>query len=173
MATNLPVPTVPHSGTAALNPKSNESAILSGHETSNVMTSESSEQDTDAASLLKDTDCSGKVVASIHNKPSVPVGENCDSAMHSYSPTPTAVSFRDCIDQTSNKALASTILGESKTTTMESRNAMTVMSPITMCFERMLGAGTFKTLNCTDIWLSCLLLSQSPFLYYLDRSRSN
>jgi hypothetical protein len=57
------------------------------------------------------------------------------------------VSFKDCINPVNNVAASSkysTVVEDStKIVRMEHRNATTVMSPITMCFERMLGAGKF------------------------------
>ena len=95
--------------------------------------------------------CDGKVETSTKNEQDdlqKTSTSNCDGTIHpgTGSPTPTAVTFRECIDQTSKSTFASNLLSGAKSNVMESRNAMTVMSPITMCFERMLGAGTFPTI---------------------------
>ena len=147
MATNPTVQSVSYSGATVLSSKANVSATVSDEIKENETVIESSKLDSPTMQRVTNS-CESKVESSINNENGILEKTKtsiCDGATIAKSPPPTTVSFKDCIDQRNNTASTSNILCEVKSNIMESRNAMTVMSPITMCFERMLGAGKFMT----------------------------
>ena len=167
-----------NTGTTAVNPKSNESVVLSDQAMNAATPAESPEPE--ASNMSKDVGDRHKEAASMclmreilqMIPPETTVPENGDGIpQQAQSPTPTAVSFRDVIDRASSHNMNHNRSAPSNMRSSEppkSQNVMTVMSPITMCFERMLGAGKFLALrrNVSGI-MHASVISQSFFFYAL------
>jgi hypothetical protein len=131
------VQSVPYSSTSVSNSKFNES-VPSDIKAHNEIYGQAPKTE---AAFKKDVGGGSNqpVTASIKNGTNFPVFDSAktsttDGAMYTSSPPPTAVMFKASTDPSNNKA--------STSSNMENRNTMSAMSPITMCFERMLGAGT-------------------------------
>ena len=168
---NLPTRSLSYSSASALNAKSNEPAISSDSAPHNELSSLTSKRD---SSSIKDVGgASNDVVASLTKESDFlnsAKTSNFNGAVQTNSPTPTAVSFRDCIDLANRKTVSSSnILTESKPSNRENRNAFTVMSPITMCFDRMLGAGMLMLFNGTLTWYQQRLVFYLTIIFILRR----